>query len=469
MTDHAPHFLVLAAGRGKRMLSQLPKVLHTVLYRPMVHYVLDIAYALPHRSIGVIVGHGESQVRAACAGYAGLNYFVQSEQKGTAHAVQMAEEFLRRQKPSDTILVLSGDVMLLRRETIEHLLAAHRASAAACTVLTARLGEPYGYGRILRSRSGRVAAIREEVDCSAAERAVQEVNSGIYCFRLGALLENLGRVSDSNRQKELYLTDVVGLLRDVEGGVAAHLLDDPAEMTGVNDRLALAEVETILSSRTNRELMLRGVTMRQPATIAVDPRCRVEGDVVIEGGTTLINSRVAAGAVIESHCRIVDSEIGPGAHVKQGSYIEGSTLGPACAVGPYAHLRPGSRLEEKVKIGNFVELKKAHFGVGAKASHLSYIGDAEIGADVNLGCGFITCNYDGFRKHQTVIEEGVFVGSDSQVIAPVRIGRGAYVASGTTVTRDVPADALAIARPKQENKEGYAARLRSRFSRKREE
>lgn len=461
-----PHVLILAAGKGKRMYSALPKVLHTVLFRPMLHYVIDAAKAIPHSSVSMVVGHGEQLVRDACREYGELRYFVQKEQLGTAHAVRTAEAFLSADSADSggTVLILSGDVMLLRAATLDRLMKAQADAGAACAVLTAKLAEPRGYGRILRKADGAMAGIREEADCTDPERAINEVNSGIYCFRVKELLEGLAKVSDKNRQKEFYLTDVVEWLAG-SGSAVSVLLDDADEMTGINDRYALSQVEAIMQKRVNRELMLKGVAMRHPESVLIDPRCRIEPDTVIEGGCTLINSSLGAGAVIESGSRLVGSSIGAGSRIKQGCYIEESEVGSDCSVGPYAHLRPGTKLEADVKIGNFVELKKAHMGRGAKASHLSYIGDAEIGVDVNLGCGFITCNYDGFNKHKTIIEDGVFVGSDSQIVAPVRVGKGSYVASGTTVTADVPPDSLAISRVKQENKVGYAARLRQRLAR----
>ncbi len=458
-----PHILILAAGKGKRMYSQLPKVLHPALFRPMLHHVLELARSVPHQSLSVIVGHGEELVREACQKYDGVQYFRQAEQLGTGHAVMQAKPLL--EKAQGPVVVLCGDVILLRPESLKALLAAHEADRAAVTVVTAKVDDPHGYGRIVKDAKGQLQAIREEADCSDAERKINEVNSGIYCFEARALVGTLDRIGANNRQKEYYLTDAIEILRGDGQKVATSLLADAVEMTGVNDRLALHEVEKVLQRRTNRELMKKGVTLRDPETTFIDPFCRIAPDTTIEGGAVLVNTTVAAGVRIESLVRLVDSEVGENAHVKQGTYVEKSYIGPRCSVGPYAHLRPESRLEEDVKIGNFVELKKSKMGKGAKASHLAYIGDADVGADSNLGCGFITCNYDGFSKHKTIIEEGVFVGSDSQIVAPVRLGKGSYVASGTTVTHNVPADGLALARVKQVNKEGYAAILRARGER----
>ena len=454
-----PHILVMAAGKGTRMVSSLPKVLHPVLFRPLLHHVLDLATALPHSSISIIVGHGEKEVRDACAGYSDVRYFLQSEQLGTGHAVKMAEPFLSKQ--SGQCLVLSGDVCLVRMETLLGMIASHESSKASLTLLSARPKEPKGYGRILRNDRGSVVGIREEKDGSPTELAVGEVNAGVYLFDLPSLLSALSRLENRNAQKEYYLTDTVALLASAQNRVEAFCLEDAAEMQGINDRCELASVEAQLQGRINQHWMKAGVSLHRPESSVIDSRSRFGKDVSVEPDCTIINSSVADGCVIERGSRLVNTTVGAGTTIKQGSYLSDSTVGEGCSVGPYAHLRPHSSLSDRVKIGNFVEIKKSNFGVGSKASHLSYIGDAEIGQDVNLGCGFITCNYDGGPiKHKTTIEDGVFVGSDSQTVAPVTLGKDSYVASGTTVTKDVPADSLAISRGKQINKVGYASKFR---------
>lgn len=448
------HIVVLAAGQGKRMHSTLPKVLHPVLFRPMLHHVLDQAVELSPQTLTVIVGHGEEQVRAACAGYPSVRLVRQAEQKGTGHAVQQAAPLLEKEK--GRVLILSGDVILLARETLQALLDASGDAA----VLTAQLPDPTGYGRILHSDDGGVRAIREHVDCSPEERAIQEVNSGVYAFGVQPLLAALKNLGSDNRQGEYYLTDVVEILVADGQNVRAVRMADHREMTGINDRLALSEVERLMRKRTNLYFMSRGVSLQDPATTWIDPRCEIAADVLIEGGCRISDSHIASGVRIEADSRIESCRIAQGAHIKQGSYLEHSEIGPECSIGPYAHLRPGSVLARGVKIGNFVEVKKSRFGEGSKANHLAYVGDAEIGKDVNLGCGFITCNYDGKSKHKTVIEEGVFVGSDSQMVAPVRVGKGSFVAAGSTVTDDVPADSLVITRGKQITKPGYGKKYR---------
>jgi len=433
----SPHVLILAAGQGKRMYSDLPKVLHEVHFRPMLHYVLDLATAIPHASISVIVGHGEEQVRQACAGFSGLEFFRQPEQKGTGDAVRRAEPFLSKQKGQ--VVILSGDVPVLRRESVEKLLA---VPAADCVVMTAELDEPKGYGRILRDGEGKVTGIQEQADCNEEQKKIREVNSGIYRFEISSLLSALKRVGNHNQQGEFYLTDVVGLLAK-EGKVLPCRLENADEMAGINDQYALSKVEAKVRDAINRDWMLRGVRIQNPETVLIDAATTIGKDVFIEQG-----------------CRIVKCKIADGAQIKQGCYLEDSIVGPESTVGPFAHLRPGTKLGRKVKIGNFVEVKKSEMKEGAKASHLSYIGDAEIGENSNLGCGFITCNYDGKNKHKTTIERDVFVGSDSQMVAPVKIGQGSYVASGSTVTKDVPPDSLVFSRGRQSTKPGYAKKFK---------
>ena len=453
-----PHVLILAAGQGKRMHSTLPKVLHPVLFHPMLHHVIDLGFSLHHSSVSVVVGHGNEEVKKSCSGYPKLQFFHQEEQKGTAHAVGVAKDFLKTVKGH--VLILSGDVCLLRKESVEALLGAHFEEKHALTFATTHLGNPRGYGRVLRGDKGQVLGIREEADASSDEKKITEINAGIYCFEIESLLGALDKIKSGNKQGEYYLTDAIALLIQEGKRVDGFSLPDAQETHGVNDRKALSEAERILQKRTNDRLMLSGVTIHLSDTVLIDPRCEIAADVVIGPGTQISQSHIQKGAVIEGYCRIHDCRIEESAHIWQGSYLEGSVVGREAKVGPYAHLRPESHLGRGVKIGNFVEVKKSTLGEDSKASHLSYIGDAEVGKNVNLGCGFITCNYDGKKKHKTVIEDEVFVGSDTQVVAPLTVGRGSYVASGSTLTKDVPADSLALSRTKQENKLGYAKRFK---------
>lgn len=453
----APHILILAAGKGRRMRSTLPKVLHPVLGKPMLHYVLDAARAVPHRSISLIVGHGEEQVREQCAGYEGLRFFRQEQQLGTAHAVRSAEAFLK--ESGGRVLILSGDVILVSPESLRRLLETHAAERADCTVASATLLDPRGYGRLI-ARGGRVVDIKEDLDCSEDERAIREVNAGVYCFDSAKLVEALQAVNNSNAQGEYYLPDAVRLMAQRGARVSRFSFVDPAEMLGINDLAAHGQVEGLLRERLAREWMLRGVRIVDPRATYIDGRCRIEPGAVIEPGCVLANAAIGAETRVEAYSRVCDSTIGARAHVKQGSYIEESEVGDDCKVGPYAHLRPGTKLGPRVKIGNFVEVKKSVLGADSQASHLTYIGDAEIGERVNLGCGFITCNFDGVNKNKTIIEDDVFVGSDSQAVAPVRLGARSFIATGTCVTEDVPEDSLAISRGRQTNKAGYAKKYR---------
>lgn len=454
------HVLVLAAGQGKRMHSRLPKVLHPVLFHPMIHHVLDLSFSLTHSSVSVVVGHEKKQVMEACKKYAKVQFFHQEEQKGTAHAVGVSKEFLKTVKGH--VLILSGDVCLLEKITVENFLNFHFQNKNHLTLMTAHLPHPTGYGRILRDEKGAVLGIKEEADASTSERQITEINAGIYCFEIDALLQTLENIQSNNQQNEFYLTDAVGFLIQKGKKVAGWTVADATEIHGVNDRMALSYAEKVLQTRTNEKLMKSGVTLHLPETILIDPQSKIAADVEIDPGCLISQSHLEPGVVIEGYSKIHSCHIEEGARIKQGSYLEGSLVGKEAKVGPYAHLRPESKLSRGVKIGNFVEIKKSTIGEDSKASHLSYIGDATIGKSVNIGCGFITCNYDGKKKHPTLIEDEVFVGSDTQAVAPLTIGRGSYVASGTTLTKNVPPDSLALSRVKQENKEGYAKRLRKK-------
>lgn len=424
----------------------------------MLHHVIDLAIGTARASVTVVVGPDHQDIRESCSDYDGLKFAVQPKPLGTGDAVRAAMAGIDEKTAS--VLILNGDVIALRAETIKAFLDAHARAGAVATLATCELERPAGYGRIVRSE-GSFAGIREERDCTPAERAIREINCGVYCVDASALRAALAELKPQNAQGELYLTDCFGWLHSKGKKVGTFSIEDSRETAGINDREALWHVERLLQERVNRELMLAGVTLHDPESIFIDPKCEIAEDVEIEGGCRILRARIERGVRIESHCRIEGAIIKEGAHVKQGSCIEESEIGVDCSVGPYAHLRPGTVLSKGVKIGNFVELKKASLGEGSKASHLSYIGDAKIGAGVNLGCGFITCNYDGRAKHETVIEDDVFVGSDSQTVAPVTIGRGSYVASGSTVTEDAPPESLIISRGRQVTKAGYASKYKA--------
>jgi bifunctional UDP-N-acetylglucosamine pyrophosphorylase/glucosamine-1-phosphate N-acetyltransferase len=457
MTNESPvHVVVLAAGQGTRMKSSVPKVLHRIAGRPMVEHVLDASRPLTPETTTIIVGYQASAVQSALSGSPNLQFAVQDPQLGTAHALQQAEPSLAGR--TGTVILLSGDVPLLRPRTLERLLATHRKSAAAATVVTAVVERPYGYGRIIRT-DGQISRIVEERDASPADRQVREINSGIYAFDLEPLFETLRTIAARNAQGEYYLTDLVSIYRKRKLPVETLVVDDPREVRGVNSRSELAEMSASMRQTKNEELMAAGVTLIDPATTYIDSGVVVGADTVIHPGVVIQGqTRIGTACEIHAYSRISDSEIGDHVTVLNFCLIVGARVAHSAAIGPFAHLRPETEVGEKAKVGNFVELKKTTLGPGAKASHLSYLGDATIGANVNIGAGTITCNYDGQKKHQTVIEEGAFIGSDSQLIAPVRIGKGAYVAAGSSITEDVPAGNLGIARGHQKNVAGWAER-----------
>lgn len=454
--------LVLAAGRGTRMRSALAKVLHPVLGRPLLAWPLDVARSLPATRRAVIVGFQAEQVAQALP--AGFEAVLQRELLGTGHAVRQARRLFAQE--GDTV-VLSGDTPLLTAATVRRLLAGHRRRRAAVSFITARQADPAGYGRVVRDESGEVRAIVEHGDADDATRLIDEVNAGVYCFENRFLDRALGRLRAANRQREQYLTDVVAAAVRAKLAVVGVPCADPEEMLGVNDRVQLARVHDVLRRRVLERLMRAGITVVDPASTWVEPAVRVGADSVLLPGTTLQGGTViGAGCRIGPHSRVRDSRVGPQSVVKDCCVVEEAAIGPRCQVGPFAHLRPGTRLAAGVRVGNFVETKKARLGAGAKAGHLSYLGDAEIGRRVNVGAGTITCNYDGYSKFKTVIGDDVFIGSDTQLVAPVRVGNGALIAAGTTVTKDVPAGALAVSRTPQKTVEGWAEHRRRLLGKK---
>lgn len=441
------------------MKSGVVKVLHPAAGQPMIEYPVAAARVAGAAPLVLVVGHQAAAVEEHFHGAADIRCVLQEEQLGTGHAVACAREALSGF--DGTVLILCGDTPLLRGETLQRLVDVHRSRTATVTVLTAEVDDPYGYGRVVRDGSGRVTGIVEQKDATAQQREIREINSGIYCMDAGFLFGNIGEIDSDNAQKEYYLTDLVAIA--VRKGLVCEALcsDDPEEIMGVNDRAQLAEAGRILRRRINRELMLAGVTIIDPDQTYIDQGAVIGADCVIHPGCRIDGTTViGSGCVIDSGVSISGCRIGDRCHLKAGSVLEGSELHGEVSVGPMAHLRPGTVLQSRVKIGNFVETKKAVMGEGSKASHLTYLGDAEIGRDVNIGCGTITCNYDGVNKHRTVIEDQVFIGSDVQLVAPVTVGRNSLVAAGTTVTADVPPDSLAISRVPQVNKEGWRLKKR---------
>jgi bifunctional UDP-N-acetylglucosamine pyrophosphorylase/glucosamine-1-phosphate N-acetyltransferase len=452
------HVVILAAGQGTRMKSSLPKVLHRLAGRCLIDHVLKTADSLTPATVTVVVGHKADNIREHLGSREGLRIVVQEPQLGTAHALQQTEGVLAGL--TGTVVLLSGDVPLLRPDTLRRLAETHRGANAAATVVTATVDRPYGYGRVVRT-DGRIARIVEERDASPAERQIREINGGIYAFDLEPLFDALRGIAPGNAQGEFYLTDLVAIYRRRKLPVETLMVANPDEIRGINSRTELAEVSRIVRQNKNEELMAAGVTLVDPATTYIDANVEVGPDTVIHPGVILEGqTRIGPACEIQAHVRIVDSTLG--AHVSINSFclIVGAQVANGAAVGPFAHLRPESVVGESARVGNFVELKKTTLGAGSKANHLAYLGDATIGANVNIGAGTITCNYDGETKHQTSIEDGAFIGSDTQLIAPITVGEGAYVGTGTTVREDVPPGALAVSAGKQRNIEGWVARKR---------
>ncbi len=443
--------VILAAGKGTRMRSRLPKVLQPLAGRPLLAHVLDTAHELRDARCVVVVGHGAQQVREAFAAQPGLRFCEQSPQLGTGHAVQQACPQI---DDAGIVLVLYGDVPLVRAQTLQPLLDA--AESGALAVLTARLPDPSGYGRIVRDPEGRLLRIVEHKDADARERTIDEVNSGILAAPAQALKRWVWQLRNHNAQQEYYLTDVVQLAQ--AEGLAVHgvLAPDAEELLGVNDRLQLAQIERQAQRRQAERLMREGVTLLDPQRIDVRGELRCGQDVRIDVGC-VFEGRVELGddVVVGPHCVLRDCSIGAGSRIEAFSHVDGARCAEGVRIGPYARLRPGSELAREVHVGNFTEVKNSTLGEGSKANHLSYVGDASVGARVNIGAGTITCNYDGAAKHRTVIEDDVFIGSDTQLVAPVRVGRGATLGAGTTLTLDAPAGKLTLSRARQLSIDGW--------------
>ena len=456
----ATHVVVLAAGKGTRMKSKLPKVLHQAAGLPLIEHVLRNADSLNPTTIVVVVGHGADEVERTVIPRPGLRFARQEPQLGTGHALLQAEPALAGQ--AGTVVLLSGDVPLLQAGTLRRLIEHHQAHGAAATVVTALIEDPTGYGRVVRE-GGKIAAIVEHRDASNDERAIREINSGIYAFDAAPLFEALRTIGSSNAQGEYYLPDLVRIYRSRGLTVETVVLDNPVEISGVNSRKELADVAAGLRQAKNDALMASGVTLVDPSSTFIGPDVTIGADTIVHPGVHLEGrTDIGENVVIHAGVRIVDSRIESGAVINNFCVITDARVGSGARVGPFAHIRPASDVGTDAHVGNFVELKKTSLGRGSKANHLAYLGDATIGERVNVGAGTITCNYDGVAKHPTVIEDGAFIGSDSQLVAPVRVGRGAYVAAGSSITEDVPAESLAIARAKQVNKEGWVARKKQK-------
>ncbi len=457
MADPTFSVVILAAGKATRFKSSQSKVMHRLAGVHLGEYAVRAALAAKPQETLMVIGHRAADVQAAFERL-GLAFVEQEEQKGTGHALMAARKKLER-SASSSVVVLVGDAPLLRPETIHALVAAHAKAKAAATVLTATRPDPQGYGRIVRKKGAEIKAIVEERLCTAAQKKIREVNSGIICFDRKKMLRRLDELSNRNAQGEYLLTDLVAIFNRRGEKVVAFQAEDPREVFGINDRVELAEVEKILRRRKAEELMREGVTISDPDTTYIDSGVRVGADTILEPGVSLLGlTSVGGGCVIRVGSVVEDSAVGSRVVVRPYSYISGSEVASDVIIGPFARLRDGAVIEQSARIGNFVEVKKSRVGRRSKAWHLTYLGDAVLGADVNVGAGTVTCNYDGKAKNPTQIDDAVFIGSGSMLVAPVKLGRGAYVAAGSAITEDVPPESLAIGRAHQVNKEGWAQR-----------
>ncbi len=481
VNESSAGIIILAAGQGKRMKSSLPKVLHSISGQPLLFHILErVREAAPKSSVAVVVGHGREQVEAAVRSEAAfaemdISFVHQREQKGTGDAARSAmdspwgEKILAKKA---AVLVLPGDLPLLPRALVEQMLAP-LGKSEALRLLTCELPDPTGYGRVVRrGKGGPVLKIVEEKDASIKEKAIREVAASIYSFQSAFLKTGLGRLSNKNAQGEFYLTDLISQASSKSSG-AKKKIDvlqwaQPEDLRGVNDLWELAQAERILNERCVKNWAKQGVRFIDPWSTRLDVQVELsEGVVVYPGAVLSGKTQIGRDTKIGPQAVLKNAVVGEGCNIKTGSVVEDSVIEDRVNLGPYAHLRPESRVRSDAKIGNFVELKKATIGKNTSVAHLSYLGDAEVGRNVNIGCGFVTCNFDGrvidgSRKHRTIIEDEVFMGSDCQAIAPVRIGKGSYIASGSTIYEDVEAGALAIARSRQVTKSGYAAKLKSK-------
>ncbi|AWI10777.1 bifunctional UDP-N-acetylglucosamine diphosphorylase/glucosamine-1-phosphate N-acetyltransferase GlmU [Caldibacillus thermoamylovorans] len=445
------YVIVLAAGQGTRMKSKLYKVLHPVCGKPMVRHVIDELKQIGADQIITVVGHGADEVKNELKDDS--EFVLQEQQLGTAHAVMQARDLL--QDKEGLTLVVCGDTPLLKADTIKAMIDYHINNHSKATILTAVAEDPTGYGRVIRNEQGYVEKIVEHKDASDEEKAVKEINAGTYCFDNASLFHALQKVTNNNAQNEYYLPDVIGILKDAGQTVTAFTTNDFTEIFGINDRVALAQAGKIMQQRINEKHMRNGVTIIDPEQTYIDASVVIGQDTVIYPGTMVKgNTVIGTDCIIGPNSEILNCDIGNRTSIRQ-SVTHDSKIGSDVQIGPFAHIRPQSLIHDEVRIGNFVEIKKTEFGRKSKASHLSYIGDANVGSNVNIGCGSITVNYDGVNKFKTIIKDGAFIGCNSNLVAPVEIGEGAYVAAGSTITDNVPGDSLSIARARQVNKENY--------------
>ncbi len=439
--------VILAAGKGVRMHSQLPKVVHQAAGKPIVVHVTEAVRAAGVEKVVIVIGHGRAEVEKLFP-LGEVEFAVQEQQLGTGHALMQA---MNKVQDDDTIIILAGDTPLLRAATIQSLLNYHLACGASATVLSTQVQDPYGYGRIVREKDGSLHSIVEEKDALEKEKKIKEINSGMYCMQVNDLSDCLTGLHANNQQGEYYLTEVLSILKHNNKKVEILQADAAEEIYGINDRIQLAQAETILRHRKNNELMTSGVTIVDPNATYIDVDVNIGTDTIIYPGTIIEGrSSIGGNCQIGPATHITSSIIGNNVTIEH-SRLKEAQVGDECTIGPYAYLRPGAVLHRKVKVGDFVEIKKSVLGEGSKAPHLSYVGDALVGKGVNIGAGTITCNYDGKNKWETVLEDGVFIGSNTNLVAPVRIGAHSITGAGSTITRDVPEDSLAVERAQQKN------------------
>lgn len=449
------YVVILAAGQDTRMKSKLYKVLHPVMGKPMVEHVLEQVEELQPQKIVTVVGHGAELVQETLGERS--EYVLQEQQLGTGHAVLCAETLLG--ELDGTTLVICGDTPLLTKETLERLIQHHEQTQAKATILTAEAEQPFGYGRIIRKQDGSVEKIVEQKDATKEEQAEKEINTGTYCFDNRALFDTLQKVGNDNAQGEYYLPDVIGILTAENERVSAYVMTEFEESLGVNDRVALAEANRIMKERINRQHMLNGVTIVDPMQTYIEADVQIGQDTIIEPGVLLKGKTIVGqDCYIGAHSEIIDSELADQVTIRS-SHLEKAVLMSQSDVGPFGRLRPGTQLHEHVHVGNFVEIKNAVIGEATKVGHLTYVGDAVLGKEINVGCGTVFVNYDGKNKFQSKVGDHSFIGCNVNLVAPVELGKNSFIAAGSTVTQDVPEDAMAIARAKQTNKEGYARKL----------
>ncbi|WP_026895835.1 bifunctional UDP-N-acetylglucosamine diphosphorylase/glucosamine-1-phosphate N-acetyltransferase GlmU [Clostridiisalibacter paucivorans] len=450
--------IILAAGEGTRMKSKLPKVLHNICGQPMINYVLDSARGAGSEKNYIIVGHGKDKVMDTITNE-DIGYIDQPMGEGvpygTGYAVMQAKEYI---KDSDIVLILCGDTPLLKGDTLNEFIKYHKKEKYDATVLTATIDNPKGYGRIIRGENGQVLGIVEEKDASKDQKKVMEINSGVYCFSGKHLKDALDRIDNNNAQREYYLTDTIKILNDLGFSVGGFKIEDSTEINGINSRIQLSNAENIMRNRINEKLMSQGVTLIDPDNTYIHKMVKIGKDTVIYPNVFIEgSSTIGEDCTIGHNSKIVDSTIGDGVTINTSTILE-STVGNNTSVGPYAYIRPQSHIGNNVKIGDFVEVKKSKIGNNTKASHLAYIGDAQVGDGVNIGCGVVFVNYNGKDKSKTIVEDGAFIGSNSNLVAPVTIKKKAYIAAGSTIIDDVKEGDLSIARARQVNKQGWVSK-----------